>query len=113
MTWGIADTSGNEIIKPVHRAIHCFKNGVAWVPVDFKRQWCPIDPEGAMRDIPSCIPARYPYFQTHSHPEPFSDDPYENSVLWTQAFLEFGAGLRATTPRMIVDPNARSFSISR
>jgi hypothetical protein len=112
VTWGLADASGHEIIKPVHRAVHCFKNGVAWVPVDAKRQWCPVDPEGAMSDRPDCIPARYPFSQTHSYPEHFADDPYENSVRWTQALLEFGAGLRATRPQWILQGNTRTYSVS-
>ena len=112
MAWGIADPSGQEILAPVHRAISCFRNGVAWAPIDARRQWCALGPDGALRDAPACIPEHYPWLQTHSQPEHFSDDPYENSVLFTQAFLEFGAGLRAAPPRMIVDPNAVSYSIS-
>jgi hypothetical protein len=110
MAWGIADPSGQEILAPVHRAISCFRNGVAWAPIDARRQWCALGPDGALRDAPACIPEHYPWLQTHSQPEHFSDDPYENSVLFTQAFLEYGAGLRATPPQMIVDRNAVSFS---
>jgi hypothetical protein len=114
MMWGIADPSGRELVKPVHRAIHCFRNGVALVPVDARRQWCSIDADGVVRDdVESCVAERYPYVQTHAKPEHFSDDPYENSVLWTRAFLQFGAGLRAVPPRWILDPGAVSSSIQR
>ena len=98
--WGIADTAGKIIIKPQYRAIHCFQNGVAWVPNDAKRQWCPIDPNGVLQDYPKCVTSRYPYIQTLSIPKNFSHDPYENSVLWSRAFLEFGLGLRKEHPRM-------------
>ena len=101
--WGMADEKNKLIVKPVYRAIHCFHNGVAWVPNDAKRQWCPVDPNGIIQDYPECVASRYPYIQTHSYPEKFVDDPYENSVLWSRAFLEFGAGLRKEPPRMIGD----------
>jgi hypothetical protein len=111
--WGIVDASGQELAKRQYRAIHCFRNGVAWVPDDVKRRWCPLGPDGTVREQPACIPVRYPYVQTHSYPERFSDDPYENSVQWTRAYLEFGAAMRANPPRMIPDRAHGSFSISR
>ncbi|MCL2029515.1 MAG: WG repeat-containing protein [Deltaproteobacteria bacterium] len=101
--WGMGDKNNNVIIKPLYRAIHCFQKGVAWVPNDAKRQWCPVDPNGIFQDYPKCVTSRYPYIQTHSYPEEFSDDSYESSVLWSRAFLEFGAGLRKKPPRMIGD----------
>jgi hypothetical protein len=113
MMWGIADPAGREIIKPIHRAIHCFKNGLAWVPDDARRQWCPIDPDGVIGEGSACTPLRYPYFQTHAYPDHFSDDQYENSVLWTRAFLEFGAGLRAMPPRWNLAPGAMSTTTLR
>jgi len=36
--WGMADENNNVIVKPQYRAIHCFQNGVAWVPNEAKRQ---------------------------------------------------------------------------
>jgi hypothetical protein len=101
--WGISDKDGREIIRPQYRAIQCFQQGVAWAAIDSKRQWCPIDPDGSVRTNPACVPERYPHVQTHSYPETFVTDPYENSVLWTRAFLEFGAGKRSEPPRMIGD----------
>jgi WG containing repeat len=112
--WGITDASGRELIKPNFRAIHCFQNGVAWVPVDAKRQWCPVGPDGVVRTEPACTTSRYPYIQTHSYPEQFSKDPYESSVLWSRAFLDFGAGRRAEPPKMLPDGgNGGTFSIQR
>lgn len=99
--WGIADNHGNIIIKPKYRALHCFKNGLAWGAIDVKRSWCPIGPNGIVRARPSCVKSRYPYIQTHSSPEKFADSAYENSVLWTRAFLDYGAGKRASPPKMI------------
>ena len=96
--WGIVDASGHDIIAPRYRAIQCFSGGVAWVPDDGNHQWCPLGPDGAPRDHPDCMPRRYPEEWTDSYPQPFSSDPYENSVLYTQAFLEFGAGLRDEAP---------------
>jgi WG containing repeat len=99
--WGIADATGREIIRPIYRALHCFRNGVAWVPIDATRQWCPVGPEGVVRDHPRCVPVRYPHQMPPHVPERFSDDPYENSVLWSRAFLEFGAGSRMRPPHIL------------
>ncbi|MDR1110116.1 MAG: WG repeat-containing protein [Deltaproteobacteria bacterium] len=101
--WGMADENDIVVVKPQHRAIHCFQNGVAWVPNEARRQWCPIDSKGIPQDYPKCVTSRYPYVQTHHYPEQLADDPYESSVLWSRAFLEFGAGLRKEPPHMIGD----------
>ena len=45
--WGIVDAAGREIIAPEHRAIQCFRGGVAWVPDDDNREWCPVGPDGS------------------------------------------------------------------
>jgi hypothetical protein len=99
--WGIVDGDGKYVIAPSYRALSCFRNGLAWAPIDDRRQWCPLGPDGALREKPACIPIRYPYFQTHSVPERFHDDPFENSVLWSRAFLEFVAGQRETPPQWV------------
>jgi len=100
-TWGIVDASGRVIVAPEHRAIHCFQNGVAWVPDDSKRQWCAVGPDGMPREYPPCMAYRYPYALADAGWEKFSDDPYENSVLVTRAMLEFGIGTRAEPPKTI------------
>jgi hypothetical protein len=99
--WGIVDGDGKYIIAPSYRALSCFKNGVAWAPIESIRQWCPLGPDGALREKAACAPINYPYFATHSYPERFHDDPFENSVLWTRAFLEFGAGRREAPPEWV------------
>ena len=98
--WGMADEQNNVIVKPAYRAIHCFQQGVAWVSNDAKRQWCPVDSNGNLQDYPKCVAFRYPYELSHHYPEQLADDPYESSVLWSRAFLEFGAGLREEPPKM-------------
>lgn len=111
-SWGMKDKEGKVIIKPRFRALHCFQYGVAWAPIDARQEWCPIGPDDEVRDHPACLEARYPYFQTHSRPESFASTPYENSVLWSGAFLEFGAGQRSQPPRMIEDGgNGGTFTV--
>jgi WG containing repeat len=111
--WGIVDADGNQVIAPCYRAVDCFKQGVAWVAIDSRRQWCPVDPQGALRDKPECRTSHYPYIQTHSYPEGFAQDPFENSVLWTRAHLEFGAGRREAPPRWVGDGIRGSSSVIR
>lgn len=100
--WGIAD-DGKDVIAPRYRAVECFRNGIAWAAIDSTRQWCALDPNGELRDKPACQTSRYPYFQTHSYPEVFNEDRFENSVLWSRAYLEFGSGRREVSPRWISD----------
>ncbi len=100
--WGIAD-GDNDLIAPRYRAVSCFRGGVAWVPVDAKRQWCALDSNSRERDRPACTPDFYPQIVTHSRPEKFSDDRFENSVLWTRAYLEFAAGKRDKPPQWLPD----------
>ncbi len=59
MGQGVAD-GDKEIIVPKYRAIICFRNGIAWAPIDGRRQWCPLGPDGAERDRPACMVANYP-----------------------------------------------------
>lgn len=110
--WGLVDEKNNVILEPKYRAVGCFKHGLAWVANDARQRWCAVDRMGKMRDT-ICAVQIYPYTQTHSSPEKFAEDPYENSVLWTRAYLEFGAGSRSKPPVFKPDANAASFSISR
>jgi hypothetical protein len=110
--WGVTDADGQDVIAPRFRAVSCFRNGIAWAPFDDRDQWCAIDPDGARREMPSCIATYYPAYATHSTPEKFHDDAFENSVLWTRAYLEFGAGKRDEPPGWIADANAVSFSFT-
>jgi hypothetical protein len=101
--WGIVDADGKDVIAPRYRAVDCFRNGIAWAAIDSQRQWCALDPDGALRDKPACRTVHYPYFQTHSYPEIFDKDNFENSVLWSRAYFEFGSGRREVPPRWISD----------
>jgi hypothetical protein len=105
--WGIADADGRDVIAPRYRALVCFKQGVAWAPIDSKRAWCALGPDGAVRNRPACKTTHYPYLVSHSYPEELHKDPFESSVLWTRAYLEFGAGKRAVPPRMLPERGGR------
>ena len=110
--WGIADADGKDVIAPRYRALDCFRQGIAWAAIDSRRQWCALDPNGALQEKPACQTVHYPYIQTHSAPEQFAEDRFESSVLWSRAFLEFGSGRREAPPQWIPDGN-RMMSSSR
>jgi hypothetical protein len=95
--WGIADADRADVIVPRYRTLDCFRNGIAWAAVDSRRRWCALGPDGLLRDRPQCRTVHYPSIQTHSAPEEFDKDPFENSVLWSRAHLEFGAGRRRSS----------------
>jgi len=99
--WGIVDKDGKDIIAPKYRAISCFSSGVAWVPDDAKRQWCPIDKDGRVRANPPCKERHYSYMASHHDPEKLHDDPYESNVLWERAWLDHGEGRRDEEPKLI------------
>ena len=101
--WGIGDADGRDVVAPRYRAITCFSNGVAFAAVDDRREWCPLGPDGVLHDKPVCRTVQFPYLMSHHYPEKLHDDPFESSVLWTRAYLEFGAGKRNAPPCMIGD----------
>jgi hypothetical protein len=101
--WGIAGENGREVIAPRYRALSCFKQGVAWAAIDARRAWCPLGPEGDLRMAPKCQAAFYPLWISHHGPERLHDDPFENSVLWSRAYLEFHAGRRDVPPGFVGD----------
>ncbi|MDB5599895.1 MAG: hypothetical protein JWN71_1939 [Xanthobacteraceae bacterium] len=100
--WGIVDADGQDVVAPRYRAIECFKKGVAWAAIDSNRQWCALGRDGALRPI-ECEPIRYAYGMMHARPEMLDQDPFENSVLYTRAYLEFAAGQRPEPPNWIPD----------
>jgi hypothetical protein len=100
-SWGIRDADGTEVIAPRYRALDCFKNGVAWAAVDEQHRWCALGPDGGLRERPSCTIGYYPNDWTHLKPEPLDSDPYESSVLWVRAYLEFGARRRDQPPGFV------------
>ena len=99
--WGMIRKNGDIVIPYAYRAITCFNNGVAWVPDDTQRQWCPLDPDNRIRSGSSCKATHYSRWKSHHHPEVFDDDPYENSVLWMRAFLDYSEGRRDEQPKFI------------
>jgi WG containing repeat len=108
--WGLEDIEGREIIAPRFRAMECFVDGIAWAAIDEKRQWCPIDPDGSVRDRPACVDSRLGPVDPAYAREEFSPDPFEDCVLWKRAHLEYGAGLRTDRPNWI--RNGRRVSVS-
>lgn len=107
--WGIRNAEGNEVIAPRYRALDCFKDGMAWAAVDEQRQWCVLGPDGTLRDPPSCAQVYSPVYWTHTRQEELDKDPYESSVLWARARLEFAASKRDRPPRLVGDGGGRSF----
>jgi hypothetical protein len=101
--WGIVDANDAWIIPAKYRALSPFDQGVAWAPIDEERCWRPIGPDGVVRDRPAGVVERYYWGATHHYPERLSDDRYENSVLWSRAYLEHLAGLREEEPKLIGD----------
>ncbi len=97
--FGIEGANGKLLVAQIHRAISCFRNGVAWAPKEDAGQWCPIGPDGTFRDAPACRRVLYPVRLTHHSAEKFNADPFESSVLWVRAGLRYGLGLRETPPK--------------
>jgi hypothetical protein len=102
-SFGIEGPDGATLVSSVHRAISCYRNGVAWAPSESSEQWCPIGPNGAFRSEPACIESYYPYTVTHHYPEQFSDDAFESNILWVRAWLDWGMGLRDEPPIWVGD----------
>ena len=101
--WGIQDTeTGAFVIEPIYRAVIAYQDGVAWVPVDSRRQWFPVDTSGKIREgTPPPRVSHYPIWASNSRPETLHPDPYENSVLWTTQWLEALAGRRPDEPQLV------------
>lgn len=110
--WGFQDETGKTVIEPRYRALSCFGEGISWAAMAGKNAWCPIGPDGGRREAMECRETFYPMRVTHHSPEKFSDNAYENSVLWTRAMLEYQAGLRDEPPGWIPDfGNGGTFSV--
>jgi len=99
--WGIRDASGKVVVRPKHRAISCFRNGVAWIPKLDRKAWCAIGPDGADRPELACQQQFYAVRMSELFPEPYSDDPFESSILWNRAYLDYASGRRPDAPRWI------------
>ncbi len=101
--FGIEGPDGATLVPAIHRAISCYRNGVAWAPSEDTEAWCPIGPDGAFRSEPACIESYYPYSVTHHYPEQFSDNPFESNILWVRAWLEWGMDRRDEPPIWVGD----------
>ncbi|ANM11271.1 hypothetical protein AMK06_CH02932 [Rhizobium sp. N541] len=101
LLWGIEDAAGNIVVEPKYRAITCFQNGLAWVPLDERREWCAIDRNERTRESVACV-KNWPDSNTaDARTETMSDDPYESGVLWMRAELEYGLDLREKPPGFV------------
>jgi WG containing repeat len=108
--WGFRDEAGKTIIAPEFRALSCFSQGVSWTASSGQDAWCPIGPDGSRRTEIACREGYYPMFITHHSPEKFNIDPYESSVLWMRAWLDYNAGKRDNPPKWIPDSMGRGSS---
>ncbi|NLR74306.1 WG repeat-containing protein [Leeia aquatica] len=99
--WGLQDGQGKMIIEPRYRALSCFIQGVSWTVAPGDTAWCPLGPEGKRREAMPCTKIFYPMELSESYPEVFSTDTFENSVLWTRAWLDYHAGHREQAPRWL------------
>lgn len=107
--WGLADAEGKTIVEPRYRAMSCFENGLAWVPVDEKKAWCAIDRYQRIRENVQCVTNWIANRVFDAGPEKMSDDYYESGVLWMRANLEYGLGLRKSPPRIVGHGVSTSF----
>lgn len=101
--WGLREIGGKTVIEPQYRVTSCFTHGVAWVVRDDRKAWCPIDPDGKLREDMDCRQNYFFQSQTDSHPEKFADDPFESNVLWNRAYLDYASGRRREPPKWIGD----------
>ncbi len=108
--WGIKGAEDEVVIPPVHRAISCFRNGIAWAPDEATKQWCPLSPDGERPQRPLCITQYYPSQPTHTDPEKFDENPFESNVLWMRTKLDFASGQIDEAPRWVPWKNAVSHS---
>jgi hypothetical protein len=99
--WGLQKDSGETVIAPRYRALSCFAEGVTWTAAPGGNGWCPVGPDGQRNQALECRETFYPISLTEHFPETFSGDPYENSVLWNRAWLDYQAGNREKAPRWI------------
>jgi hypothetical protein len=101
--WGVKDAQGKVLIEAKHPAIDCFRNGLAWVPVESKHAWCPIGADGKLHAKPDCLTTYYPLRISHTRPEKLSEDPFESSVRWMQALLRYGVDPSQKPPLLLGD----------
>ncbi len=101
--WGLRNSEGRRLLPPHHRAIACLRNETIWVPDEALRQWCQITETGEPISGKPCRAEVYPGQMSHSAPEQLIDDPFENSILWNQIWLNYGEGHAEMPPRLMPD----------
>ncbi|ANL66450.1 hypothetical protein AMC82_CH02818 [Rhizobium phaseoli] len=101
LLWGIQDAAGNIVVEAKYRAISCFRDGLAWVPFDERREWCAIDRNERKRESVACVKNWADSNTADARTETMSDDPYESGVLWMRAELEYGLNLRDKPPGFV------------
>ena len=99
--WGIVRANGEVVIPHSYRAISCFRDGVVWVPDDIKRQWCPLGADNRIQSDPPCRTTYYSIQGFFDNPVKLDDDPYESSVLWRRAYLDYAEGRREEGPKFV------------
>jgi hypothetical protein len=97
--WGLQNDKGETVIEPRFRALSCFSQGVSWTAAPGEHGWCPIGMDGRRSEMLACRKIFYLMELTDSYPDKFSQDPYENSVLWSRAWLDYQAGNREAPPK--------------
>ena len=110
--WGFQDQIGQTVIEPRFRALSCFQQGVSWAAEEGGSGWCAMGPDGARREAMDCRETYYPYRLSHHYPEKFDNDPFESSVLWNRAWLDYQAGNRDEPPTWVGDGVRSSGSYS-
>ena len=101
--WGFQDFNGKTVIEPRFRALSCFEQGVSWAAAPDARAWCAIGPNGQRRDGIECRETYHPRGSSHYYPEQLGSTPYESSVLWNRALLEYRARTRDNPPKWVGD----------
>ena len=99
--WGIIDKSGNIVVPIQFLAIGCLHESGYFAPDEPNRQWCRYDREGNITTF--CMPSFYIGSPSRFRPKKYLDDDFDNSVKWSQMYLEYGAGLRDEPPLLIGD----------
>lgn len=101
--WGIIDSEKRMIVPAKHRAVSCFNYGVAWATNDEISKWCRIGRDGEFIANGTCRTKVYPYHKHHETHAEMHPDPYESSVLWYTAYLDFLNGDAKEPPKATRD----------
>lgn len=95
--WGLAGKAGHFLVQPVHAAMACFSEGVAWVPAVDLQKWCVVYPDG-MIDRTRCQEKFFPISKSLAL-KPGETGYYFPAVLErTRSWLDFAVGLRDFSP---------------